>query len=250
MALAKIKIPLAGLQSQSGLTAKLFVLDGAQNASPVATISTINYDTQDLSTYWCTVDATSLLGIYLIKVYYSNGDDAGSGFVYITNTTDVHVVQGSPAAIVAAGSTVNASFSTGTAGITSSTVGTELTIQRGDTVIISFSGLGSLASRTGEKIWFTCKKRLNHTDSEATIQISETSGLIRLNGAAATSGNASLSVTNAVTGALTITLKPAMTSLLGAGELDYDLQILETAVVRTLTQGKVTVTADVTRAVS
>lgn len=107
MATAKIKIPLAGLQSQSGLTAKLFAHPGTQNASAAATISTITADTASVSTYWCTVDATSLSGVYEVKVFYSNGDDAGFGYVYLTNTTDVHIVQDSPAVASAVGSLVS-----------------------------------------------------------------------------------------------------------------------------------------------
>ncbi len=113
MATAKIKIPLAGLQSQSGLTAKLFAHPGTQNAAAAATINTITADTASVSTYWCTVDATSLSGVYEVKVYYSNGDDAGFGYVYLTNTTDVHIVQDSPAAAVAAATKVNAQLGAG-----------------------------------------------------------------------------------------------------------------------------------------
>lgn len=113
MATAKIKIPLAGLQSQTGLTAKLFTHPGTQNAAAAATINTITADTASVSTYWCTVDATSLSGVYEVKVYYSNGDDAGFGYVYMTNTTDVHVVQDSPAAAVASATKVNAQLGAG-----------------------------------------------------------------------------------------------------------------------------------------
>lgn len=113
MATAKIKIPLAGLQSQTGLTAKLFTHPGTQNAAAAATIGSITADTASVSTYWCTVDATSLSGVYEVKVYYSNGDDAGFGYVFLTNTTDVHIVQDSPAAAVAAATKVNAQLGAG-----------------------------------------------------------------------------------------------------------------------------------------
>ena len=113
MATAKIKIPLAGLQSQTGLTCKLFSHPGTQNAAAAATISSITADTADASTYWCTVDATSLSGVYEVKVYYSNGDDAGFGYVYMTNTTDVHIVQDSPAVAQANATIVSAKLGAG-----------------------------------------------------------------------------------------------------------------------------------------
>lgn len=127
--------------------------------------------------------------------------------------------------------------------------GDDISIQRGDTVSISVTGLGSLASRTGEKLWFTVKAQTGDADTAATIQVGETTGAIRLNGGATTASYASISVTDAVTGALTITLKPALTSALVQGtSYKYDIQILETAVVRTLSSGTATVVADVTRA--
>lgn len=95
MATAKIQVRLAGLQSQANMSLKLFAHPGAQNAAALATVS-LTYDTTDTSLYWGTVDASSLAGVYRVMVYYSNGDDAGSGYIYLTNTTAVHPVVDDP----------------------------------------------------------------------------------------------------------------------------------------------------------
>jgi hypothetical protein len=57
-------------------------------------------------------------------------------------------------------------------------------------------------------------------------------------------------VTNAVTGALTITIKPAVSKNLPLGGYSYDMQYLTAAgVVTTITTGTFTASGDVTRAV-
>lgn len=114
MATARIAIRLKGLQSATGLTAKLFAHTKAQNAAALATIATVTADTTDHSLYWMSLNATGLGGvIYHLAVYYSSGDDAGGGYVYLTDTTDVHEVQDSPAAAVADATKVNAQLGAG-----------------------------------------------------------------------------------------------------------------------------------------
>lgn len=114
MATARIAIRLKGLQSATGLTAKLFAHTKAQNAAALATIATVTADTTDPSLYWMSLNATGLGGvIYHLAVYYSSGDDAGGGYVYLTDTEDVHEVQDSPAA-AQADATVVQTTATGT----------------------------------------------------------------------------------------------------------------------------------------
>jgi hypothetical protein len=127
--------------------------------------------------------------------------------------------------------------------------GNTVTVPRGDTWSLPFTGLGVLTGHA--KLWFTVKAHLADPDSAAVVQIEETGGLLRLNGAAASSGNGSLLVTDAITGALTVTVAaPATATVLPRGDYHYDLQALSGTIVRTLTGGVFVVAADVTEAVS
>lgn len=127
--------------------------------------------------------------------------------------------------------------------------GTTMLIHRGDTFTASLSGLGNISART--KLYFTVKGSKSDLDSAAIIGLEETAGLTVLNGAAySTTTNGSIVVTDAVTGALTITLAPAVTALLAGNGLYYDIQMVTAAGVTTLTASTCNVDADVTRAVS
>lgn len=129
--------------------------------------------------------------------------------------------------------------------------GSTLTITRGDTFSAALTGLGNIATRT--KLWFTVKVNRTLADTAAVIQITEAGGLVALNGAAyATSGHGSLTVTDAAAGNVTIALDEAATALLPEiSGLAYDIQQLTAAgAVQTLTDSSLSITADVTRAVS
>jgi hypothetical protein len=127
--------------------------------------------------------------------------------------------------------------------------GDDLALKRGDTWTIALTGLGSLVGRS--KLWFTVKRQDGHTDAEAVLQIEESGGLLRLNGAAATAGQGSLTVTSAAAGDLTISVAAVATDDLTVETgLTWDIQMLVGAAVTTLTEGTLEVTADRTRAVS
>lgn len=127
--------------------------------------------------------------------------------------------------------------------------GTTVTVLRGETIILPFTGLGDLSART--KLWLTVKGSRNQPDSAALFQILEGTGLVVLNRAAATAGQGSLTVTNAVTGALSARLEAAAAALLEpADHYYYDLQMLSPAGVKTLTRGVFVVEGDVTRSTS
>jgi hypothetical protein len=133
--------------------------------------------------------------------------------------------------------------------ITAILSGSTITVHRGDTITINLTGLGSLVGRT--KLWFTVKTLDGDSDTAAILQIEETSGLIRLNGAAGTALQGSLTVTDATLGNLTISLVPAASAQLVAQQTyRYDVQKLTGTVVNTLTQGAFTVQTDVTKATS
>jgi hypothetical protein len=133
------------------------------------------------------------------------------------------------------------------AAVAATVAGSDITILRGDTTTIALTGLGSLTNRT--EIWFTTKNDLSLDDTTAVVQVSETGGLLYLNGASATtSTDASLTVSDANAGNLTIVLKASATKrLLAPNTMKYDVQIRKTdGTITTLTQGGVVVTQDVT----
>jgi hypothetical protein len=132
--------------------------------------------------------------------------------------------------------------------------GTAITILRGDTFECSISDLGSLADYVS--LDFTVKSDKSDADSAALIRIrlnatGLTDGLLTLNGATASNADdGSIAITDAAAGDITITLAASCTDDLATGTYAYDVQLIEAADVSTLTSGKATVTADVTRAVS
>jgi hypothetical protein len=132
--------------------------------------------------------------------------------------------------------------------------GSTITILRGDTLSASLLNLGSLASYV--TLDFTVKRSSQEADDDAIIRIRKnatglTDGLVRLNGAAWTTGtDGSITITDAPTGDVTIMLKAAVTDDLVPGSYVYDIQLIEAAGVTTLTTGGLVVTADVTRLVA
>ena len=128
--------------------------------------------------------------------------------------------------------------------------GDMISIHRGDTLTASITGLGDISART--KLWFSVKENKSDADTSAIIMIEESSGLIYLNGAAASvAGNGSITVSDASAGDITVTLAAAETDdLIPQGGLYYDVQMLSAAGVETLSDGPAAVVADVTRAVS
>ena len=132
--------------------------------------------------------------------------------------------------------------------------GTTITILRGDTLEVSISDLGSLASYVS--LDFTVKGSKSDADTEALIRIRLNAtgladGLLVLNGATPSSADdGSIAITDAAAGDITITLAASCTDDLATGTYAYDVQLIEADEVSTLTSGKATVIADVTRAVA
>lgn len=95
MATAIIKATIPGLAGFASLTMKLFAHPGTQDAAAAATGLSLTVDAVDTDTYWTTVDATNLNGVYLAKILEGTTNRA-SGYVKITNTGNVHVLMGTP----------------------------------------------------------------------------------------------------------------------------------------------------------
>lgn len=127
--------------------------------------------------------------------------------------------------------------------------GAEITFRRGDTLDdYSITGLGDITEHS--KLWFTVKRSKEGTDVQALIQIEETVGLIRINGEAAdTPANGNITITEALAGNIAISLEEVETAKLPYGEFYYDVQVLISGKVTTLTEGTAIIPADVTRAV-
>ncbi|MGD8499061.1 MAG: hypothetical protein PVJ86_00345 [Phycisphaerales bacterium] len=139
------------------------------------------------------------------------------------------------------------------ASVTAAVSGSDLTIRRGDTFTAAITGLGSIANRS--KLWFTVKDSKSESDNDALIQIEATAGLTRFQGAAyGTAADGSITIDDEDAGDITITIKPAATTLLwydADEEFYYDIQVLTTVPsISTLTEGDLTVERDVTRATS
>jgi len=152
-------------------------------------------------------------------------------------------VAGIPTAVWAFGQRTN---TTPAASVSSAEEDGKITRPRGDTWTIAITGLGSLTDNT--KVWFTVKSSADDDDSESLLQIEKTAGLVYLNGAAGTSTDATLTVTDATAGNITIVVKPASTALLPLGTWYYDVQALFTTVVTTAGAGRFVVSSDITRA--
>ena len=135
-----------------------------------------------------------------------------------------------------------------------SVVGSTITILRGDTLTASLLNLGSMESYVS--LDFTVKASMHQSDDDAVIRIRKnasglTDGLLRLNGAAHTTGtDGSITINDAPTGDITIMLKAGVTDDLVPGTYVYDIQLIEAGEVSTLTTGSLIVSADVTRLVA
>lgn len=135
------------------------------------------------------------------------------------------------------------------ASVLAALTGSSIAIRRGDTASVSLTGLGNITSRT--KLWFTVKESEHDTDAAAKIQIVEGTGLVYLNGAAGSSGQGSITVTNATTGALTIALAAAATAQLELQQkLYWDVQYLSASGVQTIAEGTLKVVRDASRSIT
>ena len=103
---------------------------------------------------------------------------------------------------------------------------------------------------------FTVKNGYSKTDDEAIIRIRKNAsgvgdGLLRFNGAAASSAAlGSIVIDDLLSGDITPILDETATDDLLTGDYVYDVQVIYASSVKTRTSGKLSVIADITRAVS
>ena len=135
---------------------------------------------------------------------------------------------------------------------TDTTTAGSITRRRGDSWTIVPAALGVLTGYTS--LWLTIKRSHDDADSASVLHVKKNAsglldGLLYLNGAASTSNLASITVTDALTGVISIAVDEAATKELAPGEYYYDIQTLISGNVSTPDSGTFTVTADVTRSV-
>lgn len=129
--------------------------------------------------------------------------------------------------------------------------GTTITVLRGDSLVITFTDLGSLANLS--KLYFSVKQWSGQADSESFIQIEKAAGLLYINQAAATTAaNGTITVDDSPTGDITVTLTAAEMAKLPLYSYTYDVQLVRSSgvPVSTLTSGTFVVSGDITRATS
>ena len=212
-------------------------------------IETISYTEKTNSKGWYYGDTvTTNTGTHRLEILVSGTTD-GAAYVELSNTSPTEDRAASTQEAAEGSSVV---ISAAAAALDNVNEGGKITIHRGDHTSFQLTGLGSLTGRTGEKLFFTVKSTKDDdlTDADAIIQVSETTGAIRVNGAAhATASDASIVVDDATDGDITITIKAAITKLLSPStRLYYDIQKLDASgFPSTLTQGNLKVNADVTR---
>lgn len=127
--------------------------------------------------------------------------------------------------------------------------GNDIQIDAGDYMELSFSQLGDISGR--QKLWFTVKDSKSEVDAASLIKIEETAGLEIINGTAATvAGNGAITVTDAVTGDITVTLEAEESVKLieEEGKEYYDVKWVDAAGHElTLVRARALIVSDVTR---
>lgn len=129
------------------------------------------------------------------------------------------------------------------------TNGRLLYLYRGDTFVQPIRPrLGDITAR--QELWFTVKREYDDTDAESMIQISETTGLVYINGAAAAvPTNGAISIVNAKDGSIEVLLSADETAKLESceGKWYYDVQVEYATGIFTLLRGEFLTSPDVTR---
>ena len=196
------------------------------------------------------LDDVGTTGFYTERIACTSANGFEDGKSY--NIDIVATVDGDQGGITYAFRAMTPAWTVPAVAIAAAMTGSTIVIRRGDSLTIAITALGDMT--TAAKTWFTVKKRLSDADTAAIIQIDTTTGLVYLNGLAvpvARQGNGVLTITDAITGAISITLQEAETDDLVIAEgLYYDVQMLNAAgTVSTLTQGWANVVGDVTRVI-
>jgi hypothetical protein len=145
---------------------------------------------------------------------------------------------------------INNKLDASTVNVVATIVGSTINVYRDATWSIDITALGAIAA--DDVVYFSVKRNAGDSDADALVRISRAGGLVWLNKAATTNGNGTLTVTNATTGALTVTLKPAASATFDAMTgLAWDIKRITAAgVASELTAGVLNILPTVTRAIA
>ncbi len=191
---------------------------------------------------------TANMGVALSEINAGGGAFAGT-----TDSPEAIRDRGDAAWTGGGGGPVQASVVVPAASARAVLQGSTIGVTRGDTLRVTFTGLGDLTGR--DKLWFTCKQSKSAADAAAIIQIEETGNLTTLNGAAPSSAAwGTLIVIDANAGEVDLLLYAAATSLLTVFD-GYVWDVKQSLGsnpddAATLTEGKLNVEANVTLATS
>lgn len=106
--------------------------------------------------------------------------------------------------------------------------GDRITVYRGTRWSITLTGLGNISAL--DRIYFSVKKAWRDSEDNAMVRLRNGSnGLLRINKAAATSASAgTLTINDAVTGSITITIAAPETDAVVPDTYDYDIKGIDT----------------------
>lgn len=138
--------------------------------------------------------------------------------------------------------------------VVSTADGDTINLVRGDTASIDIDDLGNLTGYVS--LDFTVKQTTDDTDDAAILRVRKNAsglndGLLRLNGAAGTAAQGSITIDDLAGGDITIAVSAAaMVSVVPITGMVYDVQLITASSVRSLSKGQLNVTPDVLKAVS
>jgi len=126
----------------------------------------------------------------------------------------------------------------------------DIAIVRGDTVTMSFEGLGSLVGN--QKAWFTMKNSALASDDDAIIMIEKTAGLLKLNQDDAPDPLlGSLVIDDESLGNISITIEASASMQLASKNYVYDIQWMDASdKIFTIQLARAIVVSDVTRTIT
>lgn len=140
------------------------------------------------------------------------------------------------------------------ASVLASVSGSIINITRGDSLSAALTNIGALTGYV--TLDFTVKQSKDDADTAAILRIRKNAsgladGLMRVNGAAATSTDGSITINDEPTGDITLVLAASVTDdLVPMQGLYYDIQMITATAVTTLSDGTCNILADVTMLVS
>jgi len=195
------------------------------------------------------LDNANTTGFYseLIACTAANGfEDDRSYNIYIQATVD------GDTGGISYGFRAKAAVTTSAAAALASMIAGEIVIVRGDSMDQDVVALGDISTRS--ELWFTVKAQLDDADADAIIIITEGTGLEILNGtdvSATRPAEASITVTDAGAGDITIWMNPTATDeLVPSSKRHYDIQWTDGTDVYTVALDRCRIRADATRAVA